>query len=109
MSIEILEKESVRELVLPLSVETYHKLGELGALPEKLMEGLVIQKKPKNPKYTEVLQRLFKLFFVYFGEEFEIRKEEPIALGNSLYPMKLIPRFEWVAQYFSPQKTVPHF
>lgn len=85
MSIEILEKESVRELVLPLSVETYHKLGELGALPEKteLLEGLVIQKMPKNPKHTEVLQRLFKLFFIYFGEEFEIRKEEPIVLGKS--------------------------
>lgn len=85
MSIVILEKESVRELVLPLSVDAYHKLGELGALPEKteLLEGVVIQKMPKNPKHTETLQRLFKLFLNHFKEEYEVRKEEPIVLGES--------------------------
>ena len=85
MSIDILQKESVRELVLPLSVEAYHKLGELGILNGKteLLEGVVIQKMPKNPRHSEVLQRLFKIFFLYFRERFEVRKEEPLILGKS--------------------------
>lgn len=85
MSIAILEKESVRELVLPLSRKIYHELGNMGALPEKteLLEGVVIYKMPKNPKHTEILQRLFKLFYEYFHNKYEIRKEEPLVLGES--------------------------
>jgi len=85
MPIDILEKDFVRDLVFPLSIDTYHKLGDLGALPEKteLLEGVVIVKMPKNPKHSEILQRLFKLFLNYFGDRYEVRKEEPLVLGGS--------------------------
>ena len=48
----LLEHPSVQALVTRMSVADYHKLGELGLLPEKieLIDGVLINKMPKFPK-----------------------------------------------------------
>ena len=47
--IAMLEKPAIRKQVQSLSVETYHRLGELGLLSEQveLLRGVIVQKMSK--------------------------------------------------------------
>ena len=58
--IDILERSAVRQRVHPLSVETYHVLGEAGHLGTEveLLRGVIVQKMPKSPLHTSIAQLL---------------------------------------------------
>jgi Uma2 family endonuclease len=83
--IAMLEQPAIRRQVQPLTVETYHRLGELGLLSEKveLLRGVIVQKMSKSPIHCAVLQRLLKLLRPACKPEYEVRQEQPLTLADS--------------------------
>ncbi|MCP5492955.1 MAG: Uma2 family endonuclease [Leptospiraceae bacterium] len=82
----VLEINSVKESLLRLSRDKYHQMIDLGIITEKseLLDGIVIQKMPKKPVHTYVVEQLF--WFIYrtlLKSNYKIRKEEPLVLDNS--------------------------
>ncbi len=72
-------------MALPISVDAYHKLGESGIIPEKteLLAGVVVEKMTKDPRHSEILQRIFEFFLRRIGDRYRIRKEDPLTLQDS--------------------------
>jgi Uma2 family endonuclease len=81
----LLELPGVRERVQGLSVEGYHRLGELGILGHnvELLRGIVITKMPKSPLHEVVAQKLMKRLLAQVPEGFEVRREGPLTLRDS--------------------------
>ncbi len=81
----LLESPNIQALLKRLSVDDYHKLGEIGILTEKveLIEGVIIQKMPKSPIHSFVVDSLIRIFRGIFPETFLIRSEQPIIINNS--------------------------
>jgi len=81
----LLEHPSVQALVTRMSVADYHKLGELGLLPEKieLIDGVLINKMPKSPKHAYVIDFLTTLFRKIFLANYVVRSEQPISTQES--------------------------
>lgn len=76
---------ALREHLDPMSVEAYHRLGEMGALSTdvELLRGKVVCKMPKSPLHEFVAQVLMNLLVRSVPEGFEVRREGPISIGNS--------------------------
>ena len=83
--IAMLEQPAIRRQVQPLTVETYHRLTELGLLSEKveLLRGVIVQKMSKSPIHCAVLQRMLKLLRAACEPEYEVRQEQPLTLADS--------------------------
>lgn len=81
----LLEHPAVQALVNRMSLTDYHRLAELGLLPEKieLIDGVLINKKPKSPKHAYTVDYLLSIFRNIFQQNFIIRSEQPISIGNS--------------------------
>ncbi len=81
----LLELPAFRERVHPMSVETYHRLGEMGLLSEKveLLRGIVVTKMPKSPLHELVSQKLLKLLMAHVPDGFDVRPERPLTLRDS--------------------------
>lgn len=81
----LLDLPAVRRRVHPLTVETYHRLGEMGVLSEdvELLRGLVVTKMPKSPLHEFVSQMLMKLLLALLPPGFELRREAPLSIGGS--------------------------
>ena len=81
----LLEHPSVQALVTRMSVADYHKLGELGLLPEKieLIDGVLINKMPKFPKHAYVIDFLTNTLRKIFQTSFIVRSEQPISTKKS--------------------------
>jgi len=81
----MLEQPAIRKQVQPLTVETYHRLGELGLLGEKveLLRGVIVQQMSKSPIHCAVLQRLLRLLRAACEPEYEVRQEQPLTLADS--------------------------
>lgn len=84
--IAVLEAPEIRKQARPLSVEAYHRLGELGEIDEsvELIEGVLCNKMSKSSLHTTVVKRLFKALLKFCDlERFEVIKEDPLTLENS--------------------------
>ena len=83
--IAMLEQPAIRRQVQPLTVETYHRLSELGLLSEKveLLRGVIVQELSKSPIHCAVLQRLLRLLRAACEPEYEVRQEQPLTLADS--------------------------
>ncbi len=67
------------------SVETYHRLAEIGHLSNKveLLRGIVVTKMAKSPLHELVCHKLMKLLLSQAPAGFEVRREGPLTLGDS--------------------------
>ena len=81
----VLDKDSVRNLVLPLSVEQYHCMSEIGLIPAKteLIEGVIIKKMTKSPLHAYLLHVLYDFFSARIPAGYSVRKEDPLTLAAS--------------------------
>ncbi|HNF17677.1 MAG TPA: Uma2 family endonuclease [Leptospiraceae bacterium] len=81
----LLEHPAVQALVNRMSLSDYHRLAELGLLPEKieLIDGVLINKMPKSPKHAFTVDYLLSVFRNIFHQNFIIRSEQPLSIGNS--------------------------
>ena len=85
MSVSVLENPEIRKLVLPITVENYHRFSETGLIPEKteLIEGVIIQKMTKSSAHSYAVARLGKLLQTILPAGYYMRKEEPLTLAFS--------------------------
>jgi Uma2 family endonuclease len=83
--IEILEHPTIRRQVQPLSVESYHRLGEQGLLAEKveLLRGVIVQKMSKSPLHCAALRRLLQQLRAICEPRYDLRQEQPLTLADS--------------------------
>jgi Uma2 family endonuclease len=83
--IEILERSAVRRQVAPFSVESYHKLRDLGLVPVKteLLNGVIVEKMTKSPLHTLLAHRLFDRLSAGLPPDCQLRKEDPLTLATS--------------------------
>ena len=83
--VDVLRKDSVRNMIMPISVEQYHKFGESGLIAEKteLMEGIIFRKMTKSPLHEFIASRLYDFFAKRAGNDYWVRKESPLTLATS--------------------------
>lgn len=81
----LLELPAFRQRVHLLSVEEYHRLGELGMLSEdvELLRGIVVTKMPKSPLHELVAHKLMRCLLAKMPHGFEVRRESPLTLRSS--------------------------
>lgn len=83
--VEVLASDSVRNLVMPISVRQYHEMSATGMIAEKteLVEGIVFRKMTQSPLHTYVVNKLQRFFDARIGDDELLRKEDPLTLANS--------------------------
>jgi Uma2 family endonuclease len=81
----ILDLPEVRRRVSPLTVEEYHRPGELNENDKRteLIRGIVIEKMSKSPLRATIASRLFKMILPLVPEGYTVRKEGPLTLRDS--------------------------
>lgn len=81
----ILEKRSVRNAALPITVEQYHRLSDEAIVGQRteLLQGVIIEQMTKSPRHTYIVQLLENwLKSVVLANRY-VRKEEPLTLADS--------------------------
>lgn len=81
----VLEEASVRERLLPISVEQYHRLCELDLVQEatELIDGFIFRKMTKSPLHSFVLARLLEQVRANARAGYWVRQELPLTLAAS--------------------------
>ncbi|MBI4658635.1 MAG: Uma2 family endonuclease [Verrucomicrobia bacterium] len=81
----LLELPAFRQRVHLMSVEHYHRLGELAVLSDdvELLRGIVVTKMPKSPLHELVAQKLMRSLLAKIPHGFEVRRESPLTLADS--------------------------
>ncbi|MFV2067826.1 MAG: Uma2 family endonuclease [Pirellulales bacterium] len=81
----ILDKSSIRRAALPITVQQYHRLSELGIISEQteLLRGVIIEQMTKSPLHTYVVRLLVKWLESVIDVDSHVRKEEPLTLADS--------------------------
>ena len=81
----LLENSGIRDAVLRLDVEQYHRLCSSGIIPERteLLEGVVVEKMGKSPLHTWTVSFLEDWFRKNLKDGLLLRVEQPLTLGNS--------------------------
>ncbi|HEX2746826.1 MAG TPA: Uma2 family endonuclease [Verrucomicrobiales bacterium] len=81
----VLDHPALRDQVIPLTVEMYHALGEMGMVQEKteLIQGFVFAKMPKSPRHFIICQRLLRVIWSALQPGLSVRQEQPITFGDS--------------------------
>ncbi len=83
--ISVLEESCVRQRVHPISVETYHRMGEIGALSERteLIRGVVIEQMPRPPLHSSIVGLLGDSLTALALKEHIVREQEPLTFEES--------------------------
>lgn len=81
----ILDNSSVRQAVLPLTVDQYHRLGEAGIIGEEteLLNGIIVRKMVKSPLHTWLVSRLAERLRASLSSGCYVRQEQPLTLVDS--------------------------
>lgn len=81
----LLDNSSIRDAVLRLDVEQYHRLCNSGIVPERteLLEGVVVEKMGKSPLHTWTVAFLEDWFRNNLRDGLLLRVEQPLTLGTS--------------------------
>ena len=76
----LLDLPAIRQRVARLSVEDYHRLGEL---PVELLRGTIIEKRSKSPSHQFYTDRLRKILSAQIFPEWIVRQEGPLTFADS--------------------------
>lgn len=81
----LLENSGIRDAVLRLDVDQYHRLCSSGIVPERteLLEGVVVEKMGKSPLHTWTVAFLEDWFRNNLRDGLLLRVEQPLTLGSS--------------------------
>lgn len=81
----ILDNAAVRDIVLPITVEQYHRLGEAGIIrqPTELLRGVIVEKRVKSPEHSWLVQRLVDMLRAAPPAGWHVRQEQPLTLIDS--------------------------
>ncbi|MBX7211548.1 MAG: Uma2 family endonuclease [Verrucomicrobiaceae bacterium] len=83
-----LELTTFRERQIPLCVDAYHVLGDMGFIPEttELLEGIVIKKMPKSPLHNYIVFWLANALRAFAGAKLLVREEKPLEVDGFSEP-----------------------
>jgi Uma2 family endonuclease len=81
----LLENAKIRESVLRLDVDQYHRLCNSGIIPERteLLEGVVVEKMGKSPLHSWTVGFLEEWFRTHLPPDLFVRVEQPLTIGAS--------------------------
>lgn len=81
----LLENSEIRDAVLRLDVDQYHRLCSSGIIPERteLLEGVVVEKMGKSPLHSWTVGVLDEWFRTHLPPDFFVRVEQPLTIGAS--------------------------
>lgn len=81
----MLEQPDLRRQVIPLSVEAYHALGEMGFIEEnsELLHGFIFAKMPKSPLHYVICARLLRAIRAALTPGLSVRQEQPLTTQDS--------------------------
>ncbi len=81
----LLENAEIRDAVLRLDVDQYHRLCSSGIIPERteLLEGVVVEKMGKSPLHSWTVSFLEEWFRTHLPPELFVRVEQPLTIGAS--------------------------
>lgn len=73
-----------------ITVDEYHRMLEAGILDEddrvELLEGVIVEVSPQSEAHAKVIIRLTRLLNQSLGDEFEVRPQVPLTLGDRNEP-----------------------
>jgi Uma2 family endonuclease len=80
-----LDNSALRDVVLPISVEQYHKLGEAGIIAQEteLLRGVIVEKRRKSPEHSWLVQRLVDWLRATVPAGWHVRQEQPLTFADS--------------------------
>lgn len=81
----LLDNPAIRDRTLPVSVEFYHKLGNLGLLEDsrELLSGIITRKISKSPLHFLTLTLLARHLRNHLPPDVHLRTEGPLTLSDS--------------------------
>jgi Uma2 family endonuclease len=81
----VLEHPTLRRQVIPMTVEMYHALGDMGMIAPntELLRGCILPKMSKSPRHSLVTQRLLDLLRSLIPAGFSVWQEQPITCADS--------------------------
>lgn len=81
----LLDVPAVRDTLVRLNVDHYHRLCEAGIVAEstELLSGMVVAKIGKSPRHTWTVEFLAEWFRQVVDSEFVVRVEQPLTLSES--------------------------
>jgi Uma2 family endonuclease len=83
--IAVADEAAIRARMHPISVETYHRLGEMGHLSERteLIRGVIIDQMPKSPLHSSIVQKLGRYLVRTIPPGYHVRSEQPLTFPES--------------------------
>jgi len=81
----VLDVPEVRAAALRLTPAQYHRLYEMGVIPERteLLSGIVVKKMPKSPLHTWMVTFFQKWLAAIVDNSLLVRKEDPLTCIDS--------------------------
>jgi len=81
----VLESPGIRDAILRLDVDQYHRLCSSGIISERteLLDGVVVEKMGKSPLHTWTVAVLEDWLRNHLRDGLLLRVEQPLTLGNS--------------------------
>lgn len=73
-----------------ITVFDYHRMIEAGILHEddrvELLEGVIVEMSPQSERHAQAIQRLTRILFRALGDDYAIRPQLPLTLGENSEP-----------------------
>ena len=81
----ILDNPAIRQAILSVSVEQYHRLGEAGLIHEntELLKGVIVEKMIKSPAHSWLVQFLVDWLRANLPPDLHVRQEQPLTFADS--------------------------
>jgi Uma2 family endonuclease len=76
----LLDLPAIRERMASISVESYHRLGQM---PVELLKGAIIRKMAKSPLHQLYVDRVRTILFSQLPEGCALRQEGPLTFADS--------------------------
>ena len=83
--IAVLEDPAIRARVPKVSVDQYHRMYDIESIPQnvELIRGALIEKMPKSPLHSSIVELIREHLAVSLPGNYFIRQEQPITLCDS--------------------------
>ena len=91
------------------TVAEYHKMGEVGILPERgveLINGEIIEMSPIGSKHAKIVKKLNKMLGKIFGDEAIISIQDPIIANDLSEPEPDVAVLKYRADFYEDE--LPH-
>ena len=81
----ILDNPAIRQAILSVSVEQYHRLGESGLIPvnTELLKGVIVEKTIKSPVHSWLVQFMVDWLRQDLPPGLHVRQEQPLTFADS--------------------------